>query len=245
MTKQQQTIRIQPFPSQKSKIITPPQLQTSLITTTESSPLSPNKPIGRFIRIVKRCLFNEAFSPSRGELLSELSPSALSLPHETKSKWDPQPGESAGKMVSFEEAKTPADLLAPGAKAGTVPTDLEQSTGLERLELLGKMQGIDIFDQKPLDASRLGTIQDPIVVQSAGEEHYVGCTGYPADSHTVIWLTVSKDRPIERCSECGNTIKMEYVGPKEDPHAHGHDHHHGPSEPKTFADHVRPEYWYR
>lgn len=80
MTKQQQTIRIQPFPSQKSKFITPPQLQTSLITTTESSPLSPNKPIGRFIRIVKRCLFNEAFSPSRGELLSELSPSALSLP---------------------------------------------------------------------------------------------------------------------------------------------------------------------
>ncbi|EGE07378.1 hypothetical protein TEQG_06363, partial [Trichophyton equinum CBS 127.97] len=106
-------------------------------------------------------------------------------------------------------------------KPGTVPTDLEQSTGLERLELLGKMQGIDIFDQKPLDASRLGTIQDPIIVKSAGEEHYVGCTGYPADSHTVIWLTVSKDRPIERCSECGNTIKMDYVGPKEDPHAHG------------------------
>ncbi|KAK2879537.1 hypothetical protein FQN49_000777 [Arthroderma sp. PD_2] len=164
---------------------------------------------------------------------------------EAKSKWDPQPGESAGKMVSFEEAKTPSDLLAPGAKPGTVPTDLEQSTGLERLELLGKMQGVDIFDQKPLDASRLGTVQDPIVVQSAGEEHYVGCTGYPADSHTVIWLTVSKDRPIERCSECGNTIKMDYVGPKEDPHAHGHDHHHGPAEPKTFADYVKPDYWYR
>jgi cytochrome c oxidase subunit 5b len=38
-----------------------------------------------------------------------------------------------------------------------VPTDLEQATGLERLEILGKMQGIDIFDMKPLDASRLGT----------------------------------------------------------------------------------------
>lgn len=37
----------------------------------------------------------------------------------------------------------------------------------------------------------IGTIQDPIIVKSAGEEHYVGCTGYPADSHTVIWLTVS------------------------------------------------------
>ena len=37
-----------------------------------------------------------------------------------------------------------------------MPTDLEQATGLERLEILGKMEGIDIFDMKPLDASRLG-----------------------------------------------------------------------------------------
>jgi len=37
-----------------------------------------------------------------------------------------------------------------------VPTDLEQSTGLERLEILGKMEGVDIFDMRPLDASRLG-----------------------------------------------------------------------------------------
>lgn len=49
------------------------------------------------------------------------------------------------------------DLLPKGAKPGTVPTDAEQSTGLERLEILGKMQGIDIFDMRPLDASRLGT----------------------------------------------------------------------------------------
>jgi cytochrome c oxidase subunit 5b len=39
---------------------------------------------------------------------------------------------------------------------GTVPTDMEQATGLERLEILGKMQGIDIFDMRPLDASRVG-----------------------------------------------------------------------------------------
>jgi cytochrome c oxidase subunit 5b len=49
-------------------------------------------------------------------------------------------------------------LIPPGAKAGTVPTDLEQATGLERLELLGKMQGIDIFDMRPLDASRKGML---------------------------------------------------------------------------------------
>lgn len=64
---------------------------------------------------------------------------------------------SIADEIGYTEIKTEDDLLAPGAKAGTVPTDLEQSTGLERLEILGKMQGIDIFDMKPLDASRLGT----------------------------------------------------------------------------------------
>jgi len=54
--------------------------------------------------------------------------------------------------------KTEDDLLPPGAPPGTVPTDLEQATGLERLEILGKMQGIDIFDMKPLDASRKGRL---------------------------------------------------------------------------------------
>jgi cytochrome c oxidase subunit 5b len=48
-------------------------------------------------------------------------------------------------------------LIGPGAKPGTVPTDIEQATGLERFEILGKMEGVDIFDMKPLDASRKGT----------------------------------------------------------------------------------------
>ena len=48
------------------------------------------------------------------------------------------------------------DLIPPGAKPGTVASDYEQATGLERLEILGKMQGVDIFDMRPLDASRKG-----------------------------------------------------------------------------------------
>jgi cytochrome c oxidase subunit 5b len=54
------------------------------------------------------------------------------------------------------EVKSEEDLLPPGAAPGTVPTDLEQSTGLERFEILGKMNGVDVFDMKPLDASRRG-----------------------------------------------------------------------------------------
>lgn len=46
------------------------------------------------------------------------------------------------------------DLLPPGAAPGTIPTDLEQATGLERLEILGKMQGIDVFDMKPLESRK-------------------------------------------------------------------------------------------
>jgi cytochrome c oxidase subunit 5b len=62
------------------------------------------------------------------------------------------------------EIKTDDDLVPPGAKPGTVPTDIEHATGLERLELIGKMQGIDIFDMRPLDASRKGMFTPRIIV---------------------------------------------------------------------------------
>lgn len=63
----------------------------------------------------------------------------------------------------------------------------------------------------------------------------------------MLEVQMSKDRPIERCPECGSVYKMEYVGPAEDPHAHGHGHeahdgHHNYEEPKSFADFVKPEY---
>ncbi|KAF2437513.1 COX5B-domain-containing protein [Karstenula rhodostoma CBS 690.94] len=146
---------------------------------------------------------------------------------------------------TLDQIKTETDLLAPGAKPGTVPTDLEQATGLERLEILGKMQGIDVFDMRPLDASRLGTPEDPIVVNSAGAEQYVGCTGYPADSHNVLWITLTREEPQARCMECGSTYKMHYVGPAEDAHAHDHGHDHPVNlhpKPKDMADFIKPEY---
>jgi cytochrome c oxidase subunit 5b len=143
----------------------------------------------------------------------------------------------------LNEIKVDEDLLGPGAEPGTVPTDLEQATGLERLEILGKMEGVDIFDMRPLDASRKGTMDNPIMVRSAGDEQYAGCTGSPADSHTVTWLGLSRERPLERCPECGSVYKMEYIGPQDDGHGH-HDHHHGYEEPKSFADYVKPEYRY-
>ncbi|KAJ5163271.1 uncharacterized protein N7500_005101 [Penicillium coprophilum] len=183
-------------------------------------------------------------SPARAFTLAQ-RPFSSSIIRSNEKKWTPK---QDGKILTFEEIKVEDDLVAPGAKPGTIPTDVEQATGLERLELIGKMQGIDIFDMRPLDASRKGTLEDPIIVNGAGDEQYAGCTGFPADSHQVNWLTVSRERPLERCLECGNVVKLNYVGPEEDPHSHDHDHghHHPPHvEPKTFADYVKPDYWYR
>ncbi|KIL96032.1 hypothetical protein FAVG1_00771 [Fusarium avenaceum] len=150
--------------------------------------------------------------------------------------------KKVGSYKVLKEVKGEDDLFGPGAAPGTVPTDLEQSTGLERLEILGKMEGVDIFDMRPLDATRLGTMDNPIMVRSAGEEQFAGCTGFPADSHGVWWLGITRERPIERCPECGSVYKMDYVGPEDD-----HHHHHPPEypEPKTFADYVKPEYRYK
>jgi cytochrome c oxidase subunit 5b len=61
---------------------------------------------------------------------------------------------------SIAEIKSEKDLLPPGAEPGTIPTDLEQATGLERLEILGKMQGIDVFDMSPLPSDRTGASFD-------------------------------------------------------------------------------------
>jgi cytochrome c oxidase subunit 5b len=65
----------------------------------------------------------------------------------------------------FAGHKAPA-LIGEGAKPGEVPTDENQSTGLERLEILGKMEGIDVFDMNPLEMTRMGTLQDPIKIYS-------------------------------------------------------------------------------
>ena len=82
---------------------------------------------------------------------------------------------------------------------------------------------------------------------------------------------MSRDRPLERCPECGNCLKMDYVGPEHSHDEHGHDTHghrtffprkfgavggvltfatdadhdgahNYEGEPKTLADFVRPEY---
>ncbi|WWD17101.1 hypothetical protein CI109_101538 [Kwoniella shandongensis] len=118
----------------------------------------------------------------------------------------------------------PPQLLGPGAQPGKVPTDEEQSTGLERFELLGKLEGVDVFDMKPLEVTRLGTVDDPIAVYSLFPERQVGCTGFPADSHDTIWLNVTHSLKNHRCPECGSVYTMNFQG--DEALLHGDGHHH-------------------
>lgn len=46
-----------------------------------------------------------------------------------------------------------------------------------------------------IDEECIGTLDNPIIVKSFGDEQYAGCTGYPVDSHVTIWLTVRLTTP--------------------------------------------------
>lgn len=67
---------------------------------------------------------------------------------------------------NLSDAHAPPALLGDGAPRGTVPTDENQATGLERLQILGHLEGIDVFDMHPLEVVKLGTVKEPILVKS-------------------------------------------------------------------------------
>ncbi|KAI3626052.1 hypothetical protein CBS9595_001413 [Malassezia furfur] len=114
-------------------------------------------------------------------------------------------------MARFDAAHPPI-IQGPGAPDGTMPTDENQSTGLERFELYGKLEGVDVFEQEPLPADRLGTMKDPIKVRSMYHEHHIGCTGFPAESHETLWLNMSLEKEHTRCPRCGSVYQLEYLG---------------------------------
>ncbi|KAK3819734.1 MAG: cytochrome c oxidase subunit VB-domain-containing protein [Benniella sp.] len=116
-------------------------------------------------------------------------------------------------------------LQGPGAAPGAVATDLEQSTGMERAELLGKMQGKDIFDLAPLEVTVRGTKANPTIIRSRDPIRYVGCTGVPGETHEVNWLVIDKTHEIDRCDQCGNVYKWSAYEPDEFfPGDSGHHH---------------------
>ncbi|KAH9452062.1 hypothetical protein Pst134EA_025998 [Puccinia striiformis f. sp. tritici] len=110
----------------------------------------------------------------------------------------------------------PPIIQGPGAKPGTVPTDLEQATGIERYEILARMEGHDPFDRKPLAVNHMGTLDNPVKVFSLERTRIVGCTGFPVDSHDTLFMKVSSARP-RRCTECGCAYIVDFQGDPNEP----------------------------
>ncbi|KAF9921053.1 Cytochrome c oxidase subunit 4 [Linnemannia zychae] len=106
-------------------------------------------------------------------------------------------------------------LQGPGAAPGDIPTDLDQSTGLERAEILGKMEGKDIFDLAPLEVQVRGTKTNPTLIRSRDPVRYVGCTGVPGETHEVQWLVIDQSHEFDRCCQCGNVYKWSTYEPDE------------------------------
>ncbi|KAN0120705.1 Cytochrome c oxidase subunit Vb domain containing protein [Russula decolorans] len=136
---------------------------------------------------------------------------------------------SAIRRSDDHHAAAPS-IYGVGAKPGEIPTDESQSTGLDRVQVLGLLEGVDVFDLEPLDSSRIGTLADPVKVFSADSERIVGCTGSPADSHDLLWLRVTTEK-TSRCAECGSAYAIDFapeaavvseVAPQEPAHAHAH-----------------------
>ncbi|CAD6887949.1 unnamed protein product [Tilletia controversa] len=117
-------------------------------------------------------------------------------------------------------SSAPPVIQGEGSKEGEVPTDEDQATGLERYELLGRLDGVDVFNLKPLDASRVGTVKEPIKVQSLFPSRIVGCTGSPAGAHDTIWLHLNTELKHHRCPECGSVYELDFIGDEHDDHHH-------------------------
>lgn len=85
-------------------------------------------------------------------------------------------------------------LLGDGGKAGEVPTDINQSTGLERLQTLGFLEGVDVFDSHPLDSSRIGTLDNPVLVYSLVRPFpiFFPATLVLFPSHFSVWFVCSR-----------------------------------------------------
>lgn len=91
----------------------------------------------------------------------------------------PKTGSFLDKLECYQEGNKIyiKNLFGPGANDGELATDLDQATGVERLELLAKIAGEDIFGVKPPVVNRPGTMKDPIIVEGTADSRIVGCTG--------------------------------------------------------------------
>lgn len=119
-----------------------------------------------------------------------------------------------GVSHSLAEATSPNKLFGPGTKDPKAqPSSFEIATGLDRLELLAKMEGIELFDTQPLVQDRKGTPDDPVLIDSLDPIRYIGCTGFPKGSQEVNWIRLERGK-LSRDWESGCCYMLNYIGPE-------------------------------
>ena len=67
--------------------------------------------------------------------------------------------------------------VGSGAKPGTIASQVEQATGIERDEYLASLQGKKFFNLEVSGSKQFGTKQNPTVIYSHFGERQVGCQG--------------------------------------------------------------------
>ncbi|KAI8873237.1 cytochrome c oxidase, partial [Ramicandelaber brevisporus] len=108
----------------------------------------------------------------------------------------------------------------PGtADSNHIPSNFDQATGLERYEMMAELEGRKPWDIDPIVPAKIGTAKEPIVVESVDDFRLIGCSGFPAESHDLIWIRVQQQKDVDRCPECGCAFQLKYVGEE---HAHHH-----------------------
>ncbi|KAI8588100.1 cytochrome c oxidase subunit VB-domain-containing protein [Geranomyces variabilis] len=119
---------------------------------------------------------------------------------------------------SSSASKPDEDSLVGFREPGQIPTNYELMTGNERYEYMQRLQGKEPWeDLHPIVLTARGTTKNPIVVKGIDPERYIACTGFPADSHEAIWLTIrDHGKKFDRCPHCGNVFKYD----------RDHSHHH-------------------
>lgn len=112
-------------------------------------------------------------------------------------------------------APSPADaeeaVVGPGGPSDRILGMYEQAAGLERLEYLAGLAGRPLFLTTPLSAARFGTVQEPVAVESISGERIVGCSGFPVDSHELMWFKCEDGKAPGRCPECGQAFAIKLV----------------------------------
>ncbi|KAJ3357411.1 Cytochrome c oxidase subunit 4 [Entophlyctis luteolus] len=103
----------------------------------------------------------------------------------------------------------PYNVPIPGYRApGQIAHNWELATGNERYEYVKRLAGEEPWeDMQPYILKAKPTAQNPFVVTGTDPEKYLGCTGFPADTHEAVWLTLRPHNGVDRCPHCGNAYK--------------------------------------